>query len=157
MHARKYFHYKKQEISKPKILNMILYFWMTTLHELSLFVSRCREWATCTPKALFIKTWSRRTFFMTPIRSWSQTLGCLGSLELSRRGGKKALKAQPQLKCCPHCAAVGAPVICNNCWVPQWLQSCRQLPHQPVLLKSPDSKNLNERLVLEVHSEHTTC
>lgn len=52
-------------------------------------VLSCREWDICTLRASCTRTWSRRTFFMTPIKWWSQTSGSLASLESFKRGGKK--------------------------------------------------------------------
>lgn len=52
-------------------------------------VLSCREWDICTLRASCTRTWSRRTFFMTPIKWWSQTSGSSASLESFKRGGKK--------------------------------------------------------------------
>lgn len=109
----------------PRLMCIYVGACVLSLHELSMFVLLYREWAIYTLKALFTKTWSQRTFFMIPIKWWSLTSGCLGSLELFRRGGKKhhlrGSKTRPQLKCCSHCTTItwGGPVICNNCWSPQ--------------------------------------
>ena len=116
-------------------LNIPVWYNNNTSRTISVCFFRHREWATCTLKALSTKTWSRRTFSTTPIKSWSQTSGCLGSLGLFRKGGKKRHSRGLQntnlsLECCSHCTAITwrGPVICNNCWGPQRLQSCRHLP-----------------------------